>query len=53
MLASGFPGRGYLSAASPMLVALCTCVIGKDVYFIKLSFGAKRLKTATVFPLLE
>ncbi len=26
MLVSGFPGRGYLSAASPMLVALCTCV---------------------------
>ncbi len=25
MLVSGFPGRGYLSAASPMLVALCTC----------------------------
>ncbi len=28
MLVSGFPGRGYLSAASPMLVALCTCEIG-------------------------
>ncbi len=28
MLVSGFPGRGYLSAASPMLVALCTCVLG-------------------------
>ncbi len=27
MLVSGFPGRGYLSAASPMLVALCTCVL--------------------------
>ncbi len=25
MLVSGFPGTGYLSAASPMLVALCTC----------------------------
>ena len=25
MLVSWFPGRGYLSAASPMLVALCTC----------------------------
>ncbi len=25
MLVSGFPGRGYLSAASPILVALCTC----------------------------
>ncbi len=26
MLVSGFPGRGYLSAATPMLVALCICV---------------------------
>ncbi len=26
MLVSGFPGRGYLSAATPMLVALCMCV---------------------------
>ncbi len=26
MLVSGFPGSGYLSAASPMLVALCTYV---------------------------
>ncbi len=26
MLVSGFPGRGYPSAATPMLVALCTCV---------------------------
>ncbi len=25
MLVSGFPGRVYLSAASPMLVVLCTC----------------------------
>ncbi len=30
MLVSGFPGRGYLSAASPMLVALCTCVISME-----------------------
>ncbi len=27
MLVSGFPGRGYLSAASPMLVAICASVM--------------------------
>ncbi len=26
MLVSGFPGRGYLGAATPMLVALCVHV---------------------------
>ncbi len=30
MLVSGFPGRVYLSAASPMLVAPCTCVVDID-----------------------
>ena len=36
MLVSGFPGRGYLSAASPMLVALCTC----DLFVIYVQRGA-------------
>ncbi len=30
MLVSGFPVRGYLSAATPLLVALCSCVLDYD-----------------------
>ena len=35
MLVSGFPDRGYLNAASPVLMALCTC----ELFITLISFG--------------
>ncbi len=43
MLVSGFPGRGYLSAASPMLVALCTCVM--DPFYADTVFHSPHLSS--------